>query len=419
MSKRFLAMVIAVGLVVSLLPLLTTEVSAASNPYPTWQDADGDGQGELPCTRYAWQQAYDRLGVALPAWGNVIDWYWRAQNAGYPVGTTPQANSIAVWSIDTHSWGHVAFVTAVNGSNMTINEAGRTDAEWNNGIVDNQVVPSGVNSDWYGRTLIGFIYLTEAPEVSVTWDAYPDKHWIGSTNAVLAARCNMNMDNSTVSQAGLYLYDYKGNQLASKSEGVSLNGYSYFNVWFDVNSELGYTLRTGTPYQYKFMMVANGKTYYSPLYTFQTTGTHTHQYDGGAVTKEPTCTAAGEKTYTCTTCGTTKTEASGVAPGHNMGTWVVTKEPTATEEGIRSRICSICYYVEKETIPAKGYIPGDFNQDGQVTDADAIYLLRNTLFPDSYPANQDSDFNGDGLVTDLDAIYLLRHTLFPGSYPLH
>ena len=61
---------------------------------------------------------------------------------------------------------------------------------------------------------------------------------------------------------------------------------------------------------------------------------------------------------------------------------------------------------------------GDMNGDYQVTDADAIYLLRYTLFPDSYPIDQDGDFNLDGQVTDADAIYLLRHTLFPENYPL-
>ena len=64
-------------------------------------------------------------------------------------------------------------------------------------------------------------------------------------------------------------------------------------------------------------------------------------------------------------------------------------------------------------------LKGDFNEDGKVTDADAIYLLRHTLFPSSYLISQSGDFNGDSKTTDADAIYLLRHTLFPGSYPLN
>ena len=62
---------------------------------------------------------------------------------------------------------------------------------------------------------------------------------------------------------------------------------------------------------------------------------------------------------------------------------------------------------------------GDMNDDGVVSDADALYLLRHTLFSDRYPINQSGDVNGDGEVSDADALYLLRFTLFPGRYPLH
>lgn len=39
------------------------------------------------------------------------------------------------------------------------------------------------------------------------------------------------------------------------------------------------------------------------------TRTTSHTYDSGTVTKEPTESAEGEKTFTCTLCGSTKTEA--------------------------------------------------------------------------------------------------------------
>lgn len=39
------------------------------------------------------------------------------------------------------------------------------------------------------------------------------------------------------------------------------------------------------------------------------TRTTSHTYDNGTVTKEPTASAEGEKTFTCTVCGSTKTEA--------------------------------------------------------------------------------------------------------------
>ena len=64
------------------------------------------------------------------------------------------------------------------------------------------------------------------------------------------------------------------------------------------------------------------------------------------------------------------------------------------------------------------YITGDFDDDGAITDADAVYLLMNTFFPEDYPLNQPGDLDGDGFVTDADAVYLLMYTFFPEDYPI-
>jgi len=60
----------------------------------------------------------------------------------------------------------------------------------------------------------------------------------------------------------------------------------------------------------------------------------------------------------------------------------------------------------------------DYNGDYKVSDADAIFLLRNGLFPNNYPIHQSGDVNGDGKTDEADARYLLWHTMFPNKYPL-
>jgi hypothetical protein len=74
---------------------------------------------------------------------------------------------------------------------------------------------------------------------------------------------------------------------------------------------------------------------------------------------------------------------------------------------------------DKPAAPA--YVRGDMNNDDSVSDADALYLLRYTLFGETrYPLSQSGDVNGDGTVSDADAMYLLRYTLFGETrYPLH
>ncbi len=67
-------------------------------------------------------------------------------------------------------------------------------------------------------------------------------------------------------------------------------------------------------------------------------GKTAHKWNGGAVTTQPTCTAAGVKTYICTVCGDTKTEPV-AALGHAWGGWTTVKEPTCTETGVQQRVC--------------------------------------------------------------------------------
>ncbi len=123
--------------------------------------------------------------------------------------------------------------------------------------------------------------------------------------------------------------------------------------------------------------------------TIKEKNAHKHSYTS-AVTKAPTCTTAGVRTYTCTAsddsytesipaaghklttlpakaaictgtgltegklctaCGTiTVPQQTTPALGHAMGGWVTTQAPTALADGVQSRTCSRCGYAETAAI---------------------------------------------------------------------
>lgn len=68
---------------------------------------------------------------------------------------------------------------------------------------------------------------------------------------------------------------------------------------------------------------------------------HTHSFEGGTVTTQPTCGSAGVKTYTCS-CGETKTEAI-AATGNHVNTreeWMY--YPSCSKGGYVNVVCSDC-----------------------------------------------------------------------------
>lgn len=71
------------------------------------------------------------------------------------------------------------------------------------------------------------------------------------------------------------------------------------------------------------------------------------------------------------------------------------------------------------TIHYNYILEGDMDSNLFIEDRDALYLLRHTLFEDTYPLPCRGDVNADSTVTDEDAVYLLRYVLFPQMYPLY
>ena len=82
--------------------------------------------------------------------------------------------------------------------------------------------------------------------------------------------------------------------------------------------------------------------------SFRCVEAHEHSYT--AVVTPPTCTEKGYTTHTCA-CGDSYVDTYVDALGHAWDSGTVTKEPTATETGVRTYACTRCNETKTESIP--------------------------------------------------------------------
>ena len=287
MKKRFITILLALAILVTLIPLLGIDNAyAASNPYPGNMDSN--------CTYAAWQKTKDILGIELPKWGNAWTWYSSAPSAGYSVGTTPRANSIVVFKQATWNYnlGHVAFVTEYNSSTGQIYKL-----EGNyNGSYHEGWAPAW-ESDMYG-----YIYLDATQVDDGTAPEIQNAHITAATTTSYDVRFNV-YDNSTCT-AQVGCWSDKWNIDEAKWYDVSIYGGDYGSITIPIADMGGY----------------KDCWYYCNIYAWDAFGNKskattvkayicsTHNWDSGTVNRKATATKAGEKTFTCTACKETKTE---------------------------------------------------------------------------------------------------------------
>ena len=138
------------------------------------------------------------------------------------------------------------------------------------------------------------------------------------------------------------------------------------------------------------------------MYTYSTSSWSTysvcnHSWDKGTVTTDPTCTKDGVKTYTCSLCGETKTETV-AALGHKYTdgkcsvcgecnhSWDegnVTTDPTCTASGVKTYTCSLCGGTKTETVAALGHNMenGSCTRCGESDNCDHFWRLPVTVSP--------------------------------------
>lgn len=126
-----------------------------------------------------------------------------------------------------------------------------------------------------------------------------------------------------------------------------------------------------------------------------------HVYDEGKVSKEPTCTEEGVKTYTCKLCGASKTETI-PALGHLFPeTGAVGTPASCTEAGVMNYECERCHAIVSEAIPATGHhydqgvvtVPAGCLTTGVMT---YTCTVCGTSYTETIPATGHADNDGDG-----------------------
>ncbi len=127
------------------------------------------------------------------------------------------------------------------------------------------------------------------------------------------------------------------------------------------------------------------------------TSAHTHSYSS-AVTTQPTCTAAGVRTYTCS-CGSSYTETI-PAKGHSYVNKVVA--PTTTEKGYTIHTCSVCGNSYKDTYvdPPKKNDDGWYYCDNLPTgiSSDKYTIQYNNYYEKIQTTSPGSDWTNAGTV---------------------
>lgn len=81
------------------------------------------------------------------------------------------------------------------------------------------------------------------------------------------------------------------------------------------------------------------------------TGAHDYQFTKNVA---PTCTDGGYDLYTCSGCGATERRNLTDAAGHKWDGGTVTTAPTETTPGVRTYTCTVCGDIREEAIPATG-----------------------------------------------------------------
>ena len=229
--------------------------------------------------------------------------------------------------------------------------------------------------------------------------------------------------------------------LALEDAGYTVGVYANYNWWTDYLTDSAYDQWSRWIARYAS---ATGYSKNYDMWQYSSTGSvpgisgnvdldywygpfpdsHEHSYTS-SVTRQPTCTQNGIRTYTCS-CGDSYTEAIPVV-GHTYSAQVT--HPTCTAQGYTTHTCTVCGHSYRDSYTsAKGHsfkdgtctecgskdpdelMPGDLDGDGLISSADAVMLARYLVDLTDLTDKQlqAADVDRDGAITSGDSVRLAR-----------
>ena len=232
---------------------------------PKWSVGNYDGDATYCCAAFVKKFYKNVYGVDV----------WNLYPGNVPavsVGSFSKTASPKVGDIAANS-GHWAIVKAVSDGKVTIIEQNA----WDNAKTCAKVgrVLYQDSGYWYYRWSGNGAATNKSaktatakakPKASFGFNIQPVKTM--TTNAVIYTKVN-NPGRVHVQQVGCRIYDSAGKLITTKTEKCSRKE-SVFNVWYDINSELGMKLSSKTRYQYEFFIDYGGSRYVSKKQEFTT-----------------------------------------------------------------------------------------------------------------------------------------------------
>lgn len=239
---------------------------------------------------------------------------------------TPTVGAIAITQGNSE-YGHVAYVEAVNGNNITTLNGGYGDGSRIYRII-------GTASE---QKILGYWSPNGTPSTEVSLSFSADRCEPDQSNVFVYTEANTNVSGS-FTEAGVTLWDENNQVVAKKSEATSVSG-TKLKIYYNITNETGVVLQSGTNYKYQLYTVFNGKRYETTVKTFKTLGQASNAWTSdltmedwtyGETAKIPSISAKyGNVVYTYST---EKNGNYSANKPKDAGTYYVKATVAATEE---------------------------------------------------------------------------------------